>query len=46
MDDDETKWLDLYHARVRKVLSPLVDPPTRRWLAGATRRLASTRGSR
>ena len=46
MDDDETKWLNSYHARVRKVLSPLVDPPTRRWLAGETRRLNSTRGSR
>jgi Xaa-Pro aminopeptidase len=46
MDADEIKWLDSYHARVRKVLSPLVDPSTRRWLADATRRLEATRGKR
>ncbi len=39
MDADEIKWLDGYHARVRKILSPLVDKATRRWLAVATRRL-------
>ena len=37
MDAEEIAWLDAYHARVRKVLSPLVDTPTRRWLAQATR---------
>jgi Xaa-Pro aminopeptidase len=46
MDDDEIKWLDSYHARVRKVLSPLIDAPTRRWLADATRRLESARSAR
>ncbi len=43
MDADEIKWLDSYHARVRKALSPLVDPATRRWLADATRRLDAAR---
>jgi Xaa-Pro aminopeptidase len=41
MDADEIAWLNDYHARVRKVLSPRVDPSTRRWLATATQRLAS-----
>ncbi len=41
LDAEEIAWLDAYHARVRKVLSPLVDTPTRRWLARATRRLSS-----
>jgi Xaa-Pro aminopeptidase len=41
LDPDETAWLDSYHARLRKVLSPLVDPATRRWLAQATRRVAA-----
>ena len=34
-------WLDAYHARVRKTLSPLADPKTRAWLRGATRKLLS-----
>jgi Xaa-Pro aminopeptidase len=42
MDADEIAWLDAYHARVRRVLSPRVDSTTRRWLAQATRRLAAT----
>jgi Xaa-Pro aminopeptidase len=48
MDAGEIAWLDAYHARVRKVLSPLVDAPTRRWLANATRRLhvANEKGKR
>jgi Xaa-Pro aminopeptidase len=41
LDPDEIAWLDNYHARVRKTLSPLVDAPTRRWLAQAARRLAA-----
>ena len=41
MDADEIAWLNDYHARVRKTLSPRVDAPTRRWLAKATRRLAA-----
>ena len=38
LDPEELKWLNEYHARVRKSLSPLVDRATRRWLATATRR--------
>ena len=44
LDPDETGWLDDYHARVRKTLSPLVDASTRRWLTQATRRLAVRKG--
>jgi Xaa-Pro aminopeptidase len=36
---DELRWLNAYHARVRKELSPLVSPPARKWLAQATRAL-------
>jgi Xaa-Pro aminopeptidase len=36
LDDDEIDWLDAYHAHVREVLTPLVDPDTRGWLAKAT----------
>src|SRR5206468_4232691 len=43
MDAEEIAWLDAYHARVRKVLSPRVDASTRRWLAQATRRLGAAR---
>ena len=46
MDADEIAWLNDYHARVRKTLSPRVDAPTRRWLAKATRRLAAGKGKR
>ncbi len=35
----EIHWLDAYHARVRKTLSPRADPATRAWLRGATRKL-------
>ena len=35
LDDEETAWLDAYHARVRTVLTPLVDAPTRAWLEAA-----------
>ena len=38
----EIFWLDSYHARVRKALSPLVDAPTRRWLREATKALGAT----
>ena len=44
MEAEEIAWLDAYHARVRKTLSPLVDAPTRRWLTQATRRLAPRKG--
>jgi Xaa-Pro aminopeptidase len=43
MSADEVTWLDSYHARVRKILAPLVDTTTRRWLTGATRRLDAAR---
>jgi Xaa-Pro aminopeptidase len=41
LDPEEIAWLDAYHARVRKTLSPLVAAATRRWLTQATRRLAA-----
>ena len=44
MEPGEIAWLDAYHARVRKILSPFVDAPTRRWLAYATRRVALANG--
>jgi Xaa-Pro aminopeptidase len=43
MDSEEIAWLDDYHGRVRKTLSPRVDSSTRLWLAQATRRLAAAR---
>jgi Xaa-Pro aminopeptidase len=43
MDAEEIAWLDDYHARVRKVLSPRVGAATRSWLAKATRRLGAGR---
>ena len=39
LDDEEIAWLNAYHARVRRELSPLVEPDVRRWLKAATRRL-------
>jgi len=39
LTEAEIGWLDAYHARVRKTLSPLADPATRRWLRDATRKL-------
>ncbi|GAA0566012.1 aminopeptidase P family protein [Rhizomicrobium electricum] len=37
MTEAEKAWLNAYHARVREVLSPLVDDDTKAWLAAATR---------
>ena len=37
---EELRWLDAYHARVRREISPLVSPATRRWLVQATKPLA------
>lgn len=37
----EREWLDAYHARVRKVLTPVVDGDTAVWLAAATRPIAA-----
>jgi Xaa-Pro aminopeptidase len=39
LDAAEIAWLDAYHFRVRKIVGPLVDAPTRRWLREATRKL-------
>ncbi len=36
---EEIAWLNAYHARVRKALTPLVDRETRAWLKDATRPL-------
>ena len=33
----ELQWLNTYHATVRKTLTPLLDKPTAKWLANATR---------
>jgi len=44
MDAVEIAWLDAYHGRVRKILSPLVDAQTRRWLTNATRHLLAANG--
>ena len=43
MSREDIAWLNAYHARVRKALSPLVDAPTRKWLVGATKALAPAR---
>jgi Xaa-Pro aminopeptidase len=40
LDTEEIAWLNAYHARVRKALSPLVEPAVRRWLAAATKRIS------
>jgi Xaa-Pro aminopeptidase len=37
LDAGEIAWLNAYHARVRKALSPQVEPALRAWLARATR---------
>jgi Xaa-Pro aminopeptidase len=42
MSDEESAWLDAYHARVRNVLSDRVDAPTRHWLDAATAPFADT----
>ncbi len=36
MNDAEIKWLNDYHARVKQVISPMVDESTRIWLEAAT----------
>ncbi len=37
LDQHEARWLNAYHARVREVLTPLVDRETAAWLEHATR---------
>jgi Xaa-Pro aminopeptidase len=39
LSDAEAAWLDAYHARVRKTLTPLVDADTAAWLEAATQPL-------
>ena len=39
VDRDEERWIDDYHARVREIVGPLVEPEVRAWLADATRPL-------
>jgi Xaa-Pro aminopeptidase len=39
LSSEEADWLDAYHAKVRKTLSPLLDPASRRWLRNATRKV-------
>ena len=39
LDRDEIDWVDGYHARVREVVGPLVEPDVRAWLDAATRPL-------
>jgi Xaa-Pro aminopeptidase len=41
LDAGEIAWLDAYHARVRRELTPLLDAATARWLAAATRPLGA-----
>jgi Xaa-Pro aminopeptidase len=37
LTDAERGWLNIYHARVRDTIGPLVDDETRKWLDRATR---------
>jgi Xaa-Pro aminopeptidase len=39
LSSKERAWIDSYHSRVREVIEPLVDAPTRKWLEAATRPL-------
>jgi Xaa-Pro aminopeptidase len=39
LDDGEATWLNAYHAKVREVLTPLLDGPTAVWLETATREI-------
>jgi Xaa-Pro aminopeptidase len=39
MTDQEIRWLNDYHARVRESIAPLVEGETKSWLAQATRPL-------
>ena len=36
LQHDELRWLDAYHARVRREIAPLLDDATRLWLDAAT----------
>ncbi len=37
LDGPEQAWLNAYHARVRELLTPMLDAPTAAWLERATR---------
>jgi Xaa-Pro aminopeptidase len=39
LSSKQRAWIDSYHGRVRDVIGPLVDAPTRKWLDAATRPL-------
>ncbi|MGD9539762.1 MAG: aminopeptidase P family protein [Methylocystis sp.] len=39
LSPEEIDWLNAYHAKVRRTLSPLVDARTRKWLREATKAL-------
>ena len=41
LDTAEAAWIDTYHDRVRRALTPLVDTETAAWLEAATRKLSS-----
>jgi Xaa-Pro aminopeptidase len=41
LDRAEISWLNAYHERVRRQISPLVEPPVRRWLSRATARIGA-----
>ncbi len=43
LDGEEIAWVNAYHARVRREISPLIEPSVRRWLHGATRRIGARR---
>jgi Xaa-Pro aminopeptidase len=36
LNKEELDWINAYHAHVRKVVSPLVEGPVRKWLRAAT----------
>ncbi|MCK4304558.1 MAG: M24 family metallopeptidase [Candidatus Eisenbacteria sp.] len=42
LEDEEIQWLNGYHARVRRMLSPHLEPPVRSWLKEATRPIGIT----
>jgi Xaa-Pro aminopeptidase len=44
LDDEERRWLNAYHKRVKQMIGPLVDAPTRRWLNRACKPLVGGPG--
>ena len=43
LDGEEIAWVNTYHTRVCREISPLVEPKVRLWLRGATRRIGARR---